>query len=108
MGIACVLGLTACISVGGSSYPTDDLFDIIYECDIARSYGYYSDASYILVDGKFRVGMQNGYVALEILEDLGVNFRWKPKGKTPPQIHLARYRKNQMKLACAPFLAYRG
>ena len=61
MGIMCALGLASCISIGGASYSESDAFDIIYECDMARSAGYFSEVSFILVDGKYRFGMQDGY-----------------------------------------------
>ena len=106
MGLACVLGLAACVTIGQGTYSKNDAFDIMYECDLARSYGFYEDYSFILVDGKYRLGRQQGYAILEFLEDKGVDFRWKPKGKVPSQPLLARYRKQQLKLACAPFLAH--
>ena len=106
MGIMCALGLSACLSIGGNSFQKDDAFDIIYECNMARSYGYYDEVTFILVGGKYRIGMQDGYWMLEFLEEKGVDFRWKPEGKTPPQPQLARYRKQQLKSACYPFLTY--
>ena len=107
MGIMCALGLASCISIGGASYSESDAFDIIYECDMARSAGYFSEVSFILVDGKYRFGMQDGYAMLEFLEEKGVDFRWKPKGNIPSQSYLAKYRKQELKFACDPFLSYR-
>ena len=106
MGIMCALGLASCLSIGGASYSESDAFDIMYECHMARADGYFRDVTFILVDGKYRGGMQVGYSMLEFLEEKGVDFRWKPKGKTPSQAYLARYRKQQLKSACRPFLSY--
>ena len=85
MALGCVLGLTACLTIGEGTYPRDDAFDIMYECDMARSYGFYEDSSFILINGKYRMGLQQGYALLEFLEEHGVDFRWKPKGKIPSQ-----------------------
>ena len=103
LGLMCSLGLVACITVGGNSYSESDFYDISYECGMASSEGYFSEVTFILVGGKYRAGRQQGYLALEMLEELGVEFRWKPKGKTPSQAALAKYRKNQLKAACYPF-----
>ena len=108
MGLMCTLGLAACISVGGSSYTEKKLNDIIYECRTANSYQFYNEITFILVDGKYRSGRQQGYLALEVLEELGVDFRWKPSGKVPSQGFLAKYRKDQLRSACYPFLVYSG
>ncbi len=108
MGLMCSLGLVTCITVGGNSYPVRDVHDIHTICYQASDYGYYNDVTFILVGGKYRSGLQSGYMALDGLEELGVEFRWKPKGKTPPQSYLAKYRKDQLKTACYPFLVYSG
>ena len=81
MGLMCTLGLAACITVNGNSYPEKKFNEIIFECETARSYKFYNEFSFILVGGKYSAGSQQGYIALEVLEELGVDFRWRPKGK---------------------------
>ena len=106
MGVMCTLGLASCIAVGGISYPEKDVYDVKYECVMAEDYGFYDESTFILVKGRYRSGMQQGYLALEFLEEKGVDFSWKPTGKNPSQSYLAAYRKNQLKLACLPFLQF--
>ena len=112
MGLLCALGLATCVTIGGTTYPKEDAYDIAYECAMARSAGYYNDVTFILVNGKYRSGLQQGYLALDILEEHGVEFLWKPKGSRPGQRpnqgYLAMFRKEQLKLACYPFLAFSG
>lgn len=102
----CALGLTACITLNGISYPKKDFYDIKYECGMAQSEGFFEEVSYILVGGRYRLGMQQGYLALEMLENKGVDFSWKPKGKIPNQYSLAIFRKKQLIDACTPFIDF--
>ena len=108
MGLMCALGLVSCITIADTSYSESDAYDIIYECGMARSSRYFSELSFILVNGRYRSGMQHGYLMLDFLEEKGVPFKWKPKGKIPSQLFLAKYRKQQLINACGPFLSYRA
>ena len=108
MGLMCSFGLAACIAVGGSSYSESDFYDISYQCEMARSNGFFNEASFILINGRYRQGFQQGYLALEKLEEMGVDFRWKPKGGRQPQHALSNYRKKQLINSCHPFLNYSG
>jgi len=105
MSLMCILGLATCVTVSGTAYPENDLYDIIYECNMAQSSGFYEEVSFILVGGEYRIGLQDGYQALDYLEERGVNFRWKPDGDVKSPAHLAKYRKQQLILACAPFIS---
>lgn len=105
MSLMCTIGLATCITVNGVSYTTSDLNEIVYQCSMAQSAGYYETVSFILLDGEFRMGLQDGYLTLEFLEERGVNFMWKPDGGAKSQAHLANYRKSELVQACAPFIS---
>ena len=105
MSLMCALGIATCISVNGQNFTKDSVDEILFQCGEAELNGYYSEFTYILVDGKYRLGQQAGYLALEILEDNDVDIRWRPKGPIPSQFQLAKYRKQQLVSACYPFLS---
>ncbi|MDG1117621.1 MAG: hypothetical protein P8N72_10890 [Flavimaricola sp.] len=105
MSLMCTLGLATCITVGGTAYTTNDLHDITYECFMAQGAGFFEEVTFILLDGEYRIGLQDGYLALEFLEERGVTFRWKPDGDIRSPTHLAKYRKAQLIGACLPFIS---
>jgi hypothetical protein len=105
MSLMCTLGLATCITVNGTAYTTDDLYDIKYECAMAQSAGFFEEVTFILVDGEYRIGLQEGYQTLDFLEERGVTFRWAPDGDIRSPAHLANYRKDQLIRACLPFMS---
>lgn len=106
MGLLCALGLAACVSVNGDTITENDFLEARYECLMAASAGYYHEVTYILVDGQYRVGLQDGYRTLDRLEDLGVSVRWRPDSSRTPQAQLARFRKAELMRLCRSFINY--
>lgn len=106
MSLLCSLGLVTCITVGGTDYTTDQFENIMYECLMAESDGYYQESSYILVNGNYRIGLQDGYRTLDSMEEYGVTVRWSPTGGASSQVHLARHRRAELVRICRPFINY--
>lgn len=106
MGLMCALGLATCVTINGTSYSESAFVEIRYECLMAASARYYHEVTYILVDGQYRVGLQDGYRTLDRLEDLGVSVRWRPDSSRTPQAQLARFRKAELMRLCRSFINY--
>ena len=101
MALSCLLGFAACLAYQGDNIPMDDVNAIQDTCSSLSNLAPYT---YVLTpDMDYRA---YGYSAMDYLEDLGLNFSWKPdewNSRTMNVSVLANYRKAEILRACREF-----
>ena len=94
--IKCTLGLVACLSYQDSYIADEDVFVMRLLCSEVYEAPPYS----FLMNSPRRIG----YLKADQLEELGLEFSWKPKERVA-EAGLALYRKREITRACREFEA---
>ena len=106
MGLKCMLGLAACLNYNGSMIDEDDVSAIYYNCLMIEHYSSSSSSSSFLIDPSGSWGKAYGHA--DLLEDLGLEFDWKPNKKDYSTYELGLFREREIKDECARFRAKMG
>ena len=96
MNVSCALGLVACLNYQGNNISDENVFVMRVYCEEISSLS----ADTFLNNSANR----NGYISADELENLGLKFKWKPKGSFT-QVQLASFRKAELNRACREFFS---